>query len=379
MEAFMKAFFQPASVVLIGVSRQTGVGAYNNLEMLLRYGYQGKIYLVHPQAPEILGYQAYARVGDLPEVPELAVVSLARDRVVPVVEECLARGMRRFVVISQGFADADPQGRDLQAHLVSLMRSHQALLVGPNTMGSMDAFTGFTSAFVDVKREPDPPPVSLVAQSGALQVGQESFTGPLGKALDLGNAADVGFTEVLEYFEHDPQTRVIVLHMEGLAQGRRFLEVAHRVNRMKPILVLKTGSSTAGAQAALSHTGSLVGQDAVFAAAFQRAGITRARGAADLVDKVQAFRKLPARSQRPPHRYCHPQRGFGDHGPGRPEPGGSCGRAPSCGDPGESRAPGAVLAPPPQSRGSLAHRHADRGLSGRGRGNPARLFGRSRH
>jgi acetate---CoA ligase (ADP-forming) len=289
----MKAFFEPASVVLIGVSRQTGVGAYNNLEMLLRYGYQGKIFLVHPQAPEILGYQAYARVADLPEVPELAVISLARDRVVPVVEECLARGIRRFVVISQGFADADPPGRDLQARLVSLIRSHQALLVGPNTMGSLNAFADFTSAFVDVKREPHPPPVSLAAQSGALQVGQESFTGPLGKAVDLGNAADVGFTEVLEYFEHDPQTRVIVLHMEGLVQGRRFLEVAHRVNRQKPILVLKTGSSTAGAQAALSHTGSLVGQDAVVSAAFARAGITRARGASDLVDKVQAFRKLP--------------------------------------------------------------------------------------
>ena len=289
----MKAFFQPRSVALIGVSRQTGVGAYNNLEMLLRYGYEGKIFLVHPQAPKILGYQAYARVEDLPETPELAVISLARDRVVPVVEECLAQGMRRFVVISQGFADADPQGRELQAELVSLIRSHQALLVGPNTMGSLNAFTGFTTAFVDVPRENNPPPVTLVAQSGALQVGSESFTGPLGKALDLGNAADVGFAEVLAYLEHDPETRIIILHMEGLVQGRKFLEIARRVNREKPILVLKTGRSAAGAQAALSHTGSLVGEDAVFDAAFRRAGLTRVRGASDLVDQVQAFRKLP--------------------------------------------------------------------------------------
>ena len=289
----MKAFFQPGSVALIGVSRQTGVGAYNNLEMLLRYGYEGKIFLVHPQAPKILGYQAYARVEDLPETPELAVISLARDRVVPVVEECLAQGMRRFVVISQGFADADPQGRELQAELVSLIRSHQALLVGPNTMGSLNAFTGFTTAFVDVPRENNPPPVTLVAQSGALQVGSESFTGPLGKAMDLGNVADVGFAEVLAYLEHDPETRIIILHMEGLVQGRKFLEIARRVNREKPILVLKTGRSAAGAQAALSHTGSLVGEDAVFDAAFRRAGLTRVRGASDLVDQVQAFRKLP--------------------------------------------------------------------------------------
>jgi acyl-CoA synthetase (NDP forming) len=289
----MKVFFNPNSVVLIGASRQTGVGAYNGLEMLLRYGYQGKIFLVHPQTPEILGHKALARIEDLPEIPELAVISLARDRVLPVVEDCLAFGMRRFVVISQGFADADPQGQELQASLVSLMRSHNALLVGPNTMGSMNAYSGFTTAFVDVPRPANPPPVSLVAQSGALQVGQESFTGTLGKALDLGNAADVGFVEVLEYLEQDPHTRIIVLHMEGLVQGRKFLEVARRVNLTKPIVVLKTGRSPAGAQAALSHTGSLVGEDAVFSAAFRRLGLTRAQGAADLVDKVQAFRKLP--------------------------------------------------------------------------------------
>ena len=289
----MKAFFHPSSVVLIGMSRQTGVGAYNCLEMMLRYGYQGKIYLVHPAAPEILGHQAYPRVENLPEIPELAVISLARDRLVPVVEDCLAQGLRRFIIISQGLADADPPGRELQARLVSLMRSNQARLVGPNTMGAVNAFAGFTTAFVDVKREKNPPPVSLVAQSGALQVGPESFTGPLGKALDLGNAADVGFVEVLEYLEQDPETRVIVLHMEGLTQGRRFLEVAQRVNRKKPIVVLKTGRSAAGAQAALSHTGSMVGEDAVFSAAFRRIGLARAEGATDLLDKVQAFRKLP--------------------------------------------------------------------------------------
>ncbi len=289
----MRAFFQPQSVVLIGVPRATGVGAYNGLEMLLRYGYQGRIWVIHPEATEILGHRVHQRVQDLPEVPELAVIALGRDRVLPVVEDCLAFGLRRFVVISQGFADADARGRELQDLLVARVRAAGARLVGPNTMGSLNAFFGFTTAFVDIPRAQDPPPLTLVAQSGAPQVGSESFTGPLGQAIDLGNAADVGFVDLLEYLEHDPCTRVIALHMEGLAEGRRFLAAASRVSRTKPVVVLKTGRSAAGAQAALSHTGSLVGEDDVFTAAFERAGVLRVQDATELKDTLQALVKLP--------------------------------------------------------------------------------------
>lgn len=289
----MRVFFQPQSVVLIGVPRAAGVGAYNGLEMLRRYGYQGRVFVVHPEAVEILGHRVFARVQDLPEVPELAVIALGRDRVLPVVEDCLAFGIRRCVVISQGFADADARGKELQALLVARIRAAQARLVGPNTMGSLNAFFGFTTAFVDIPRPADPPPVTLVAQSGAPQVGSESFTGPLGQAIDIGNAADVGFVDLLEYLEHDPHTQVIALHMEGLTDGRRFLETASRVARKKPVVVLKTGRSAQGAQAALSHTGSLVGEDGVFSAAFARAGILCAQDATDLKDALQALAKLP--------------------------------------------------------------------------------------
>jgi len=289
----MDKLFSPQAVVLVGVSRRTGVGAYNGLEMLLRYGYQGRIYVVHPQAEEILGHKVYPRVEDLPEVPDLAVIAVGRDLVLAVVEECLAKGIRWLVIITQGFADADTQGRQLQAKLVAAARRCQAHLIGPNTMGVLNAYAHFTTAFVDLICPAAPPPVSLVAQSGAPQVGAESFTGPLGKAVDLGNAADVGFPEVLEYLETDPQTKVIALHIEGLSQGRRFLHTAARVNRRKPIVVLKTGVSPAGAQAALSHTGSMVGQDQVFTAACQRAGLTRVHSAQDLQDTILAFHRLP--------------------------------------------------------------------------------------
>ena len=108
----MQLFFEPRSVVLIGTSRQTGSGAYNNLEMLLSYGYPGRIYLVHPKVPEILGYQTHPGVADLPEIPDVAVISLGRDRMVPAVRECVQHGVKRLVVISQGFADADDHVTD---------------------------------------------------------------------------------------------------------------------------------------------------------------------------------------------------------------------------------------------------------------------------
>ena len=289
----MRELFEPRAVVLIGVSRQTGVGAYNGLEMLLRYGYRGRVYVVHPKTTEILGQKVCPRVQDLPEVPELAIIAVGRDLVLEVAEECFEKGIRWLVIITQGFADADTQGKKLQAKLVAAARQHQARIVGPNTMGVLNAFTCFSTAFVDLVCPPDPPPVSLIAQSGAPQVGAESFTGPLGKAVDLGNAADVGFVEVLEYLEQDPQTRVIALHIEGLVEGRAFLNTAARINRSKPVVILKTGVSQAGAKAALSHTGSMVGQDQVFSAACARAGLTRVKSALDFKDTVQTFHKLP--------------------------------------------------------------------------------------
>ncbi len=114
----MQLFFEPRSVVLIGTSRQTGPGAYNNLEMLLSYGYPRRIYLVHPKVPEILGYKTYPKVADLPEIPDLAVISLGRERMVPAVLDCVQHGIKRLVVISQGFADADDRGKELQAEIV---------------------------------------------------------------------------------------------------------------------------------------------------------------------------------------------------------------------------------------------------------------------
>ncbi|SMC17761.1 acetyltransferase [Desulfacinum hydrothermale DSM 13146] len=285
----MDGFLNPASVALIGVPRQSGVGAYNNLEMMLRYGYQGKIHVIHPKVPNILGFPTFPSVEALPEVPELAVISVGRDRVLPVFKQCAQKGIRNVIVISQGFADADEAGAELQRELVETARRFRVRVLGPNTMGVLNAFSHFSTAFLDLPKDPSPPPLSLVAQSGVLQVGIESFTGRIGKAIDIGNGCDVHFADVLPYLERDPQTEIIVLHMEGIQRGREFLRAAARMAGRKPIIVFKTGRSKAGAKAALSHTGSLVGEDAVFDAAFRKAGLVRVRNMVELRAACKAF------------------------------------------------------------------------------------------
>jgi acetyltransferase len=209
--------------------------------------------------------------------------------VVPAAAECARRGIKRLVVISQGFADADARGAELQAELVRLAREHGVRVLGPNTMGVLNPFSGFTTAFIDVFRDPEPAPLTMVAQSGAFQVGASSFTGRLGKAIDVGNACDLDAVDVLEYLADDPETRVIVLHLEGIKRGRRFLATAARVARRKPIIAFKTGRSAAGAKAAMSHTGSLVGEDAIVDLALTQAGVIRVRTLVEMLAVSRAF------------------------------------------------------------------------------------------
>ena len=290
----MEKFMNPESIALIGVPRNTGPGAFNNLEMMLNFGYKGKIYPVNPNANEICGFRSYPSVGEIPEIPDLAIISVGRDRVMDVFIRCAEKKIRRVVLITQGFADADEKGGKLQTELAELAKAENMRIVGPNTMGIYNAFDFFTTAFVDFKRPAEPPPITIVSQSGVMLAAEGVFSiDGIGKAIDVGNMCDVDFVDVLEYLEHDPQAKVIAMHMEGMKRGREFIEVARRVTRKKPVIVLKTGVSTIGAKAALSHTGSLVGEDAVFASAFERAGVIRVADTTEFKDAIKALLHLP--------------------------------------------------------------------------------------
>jgi acetyltransferase len=287
---FMRLFFEPGSVALIGAPRKTGTGTFNNVECLLRCGYKGTVYPVNPKAEEIYGIRSYPNVMDLPEVPDLAVISLGRDLVIPAFGECIRKGIRRVVIISQGFADADARGKELQSDITTMAREAGVRVVGPNTMGTYNNFTPFTTAFIDLKKPQKVFPVSVIAQTGVIQVAANQFAYlGWGKALDIGNSCDVDFVDGLHYFADDPQTSIIAIHMEGMLRGREFLEAAGKITRKKPIIVFKTGRSAAGAKAALSHTGMLAGEDEVNDAAFERAGVIRVKETAEMMLALQAL------------------------------------------------------------------------------------------
>lgn len=286
----MKKFLEPRSVALIGVPRSAGPDSYNNAETMLRYGYEGRLYPINPNAEGIYGLKAYKSVLDLPERADLAVISTGRDRVLPALRDCIRAGIDRVVVITQGFSDADEQGKAMQEEIVRTAREAGVRVLGPNTMGILNNFRNFTTAFMDTERPRVYPPVSVIAQTGFIQMAAPNMGyRHWGKAIDIGNGADVDVVDAMEYLEDDPETEIIFIYMEGVSRGAAFLETAARITRRKPVLVFKSGRTREGAQAALSHTGSLVGEDAVFEAAFRRTGIIRVNDGSELTDAVHAL------------------------------------------------------------------------------------------
>lgn len=289
----MHKFMDPASVALIGTPRRTGPGAFNNAEMMLRYGYRGRLYPVNQAGGDILGMKVYPALSEIPETVDLAIISVGRDRVSAAFEDCIRAGIGRVLIISQGFADADVRGRELQDEIARRARETGVRVLGPNTLGIVNNYIRFNTAFVEIPFPERFLPVSLIAQTGFLQVASRNLAWrDIGKAIDVGNSCDLDIADALDYLGDDPETQVIVIHMEGLKRGPAFLETAGRVSRKKPVIVLKTGRSSAGAKAALSHSGSLVGEDHVFDAVFERTGLLRVRTSVEMRDAIHALAVL---------------------------------------------------------------------------------------
>ena len=287
----MTRFMEPEHVAVIGATRKTGPGAYNLVENMLRFGYQGKVFPVNPLADEILGLKTFPRVGDIGEAIDLAVVNLPRDLVIQGIRECAAAGVRAVIVVGQGFADADKTGKKMQKEMVALARANGMRILGPNTLGVLNAFRPFTTSFMPLSRKTAP--VGVICQSGIFFVGSEKFSGMMGKGIDIGNAADIGFNEALTYLGEDPDIRVIAIHMEGVNRGREFITLAARITRKKPVVIFKTGRSEAGARAAASHSGSMAGSYQIYQTALGQAGCIMVREDSQMRDAVRTLLYLP--------------------------------------------------------------------------------------
>ncbi len=280
---------EPASIAIVGVTREASKDSWNILGNLLNYGFQGKMYPVNPAAEEILGIKTYPSLKAIPGKPDLVVIATPRFTAVDLVKECVDKGIKAIIVVAQGFADSDEEGKKMQSDLVRIAADGGARVIGPNTFGVSNAFRNLCTAFPPFKLERTP--IGLICQTGLFFVGLSRFR--YGKIFDLGNGCDVDVTDALQYFENDPDIKVINIHSEGIQQGKKFLKVAKQVARKKPVIALKTARSEYAAMAAQSHSGSLTGKDEVYGAMFKQHGIIRVDDIEELEEVSLAFLRLP--------------------------------------------------------------------------------------
>jgi acyl-CoA synthetase (NDP forming) len=298
----LDAFFRPKSVAIVGASSDPKKVGNTALKNLVSMGYQGKIFPVNPREDSILGFRCYKNMLEIPEPVDTCVLLVSADLTMNVAAELVQR-KRRYqdvtaaICMSAGFGEmGTPEGKQRERDLVQTLRSASIRLIGPNCVGVFDAYSGFNTNF-DIGTYPKGG-VSILTQSGAFANSYLYWAERLrllgvSKFASIGNMADVTMGELLRYLENDDSTRVIALYMEGFSNPREFFEVARKVSVAKPIVVMKTGKSEVGSKAALSHTGSVAGSDAIYDGAFRQAGITRARTILEFFDTVRAFAKQP--------------------------------------------------------------------------------------
>jgi len=287
----LDGLFQPASVALIGATDREGSLGAVLLRNLRRAGFRGELMLVSPHHRELEGMPVYPDVASLPRVPDLAVIATPPAAVPQLVAELGTCGTRAAVVITAGFGELGAAGRALQQATLDAARPHLLRLVGPNCVGIMVPGIGLDASFSHLA--PPDGDIAFVSQSGAMITAMLDWAAPralgFSHVVSLGDMADVDFGDMLDYLAVDAGTRAILLYVEAVTHGRKFMSAARAAARAKPVLVLKAGHSAAGAKAAASHTGALAGSDAVYDAAFARAGALRVGSMAELFDAAQTL------------------------------------------------------------------------------------------
>ncbi|MCK4314842.1 MAG: CoA-binding protein, partial [Anaerolineae bacterium] len=288
-------FFCPQSVAVVGASRDPEKLGYAVLANLNEGGYPGRLYPVNPKAKKILGLKAYPSVLDIPDPVDLAVVVIPYHFVPAVLEQCGQKGISAVVVISAGFREAGREGLEREMELVEIARKYHLRLIGPNCLGVIDTGTPLNATFA--AGMPPGGPIAFMSQSGALgtAVLDMAMAGRIGfsKFASLGNKADVSEIDLLETWSDDPASRVILIYVEGLPDGQKFIQVARKVTRHKPVVAIKSGVTASGSRAVSSHTGSLAGSEAAYKAAFRQAGVIRATSMEALFDYARAFAYQP--------------------------------------------------------------------------------------
>ncbi|HBZ69792.1 MAG TPA: hypothetical protein DEP35_08695 [Deltaproteobacteria bacterium] len=288
----------PKTIAVVGAGPGRGKIGHEILRNLIAGGFQGAIYPVHPRAKTVLDLPAYRRVTEIPRAVDLAVIAIPAPRVRGVVEDCADKQVPGIVVISAGFAESGEAGADAERELVRFSRANGMRMVGPNCMGIANTASAVRMNATFAPTAPAPGRVGFFSQSGALGIAileRSAATGAFGIStfVSAGNKADVSGNDLLQYWEEDPDTDVVLLYLEAVGNPRKFARLARRISRRKPIVALKGGISEAGRRGASSHTAALASPDAAIDALCAQAGIIRVHSMQDLFDVAELFSTQP--------------------------------------------------------------------------------------
>ena len=295
--ASLLPIFQPRSIAVVGASRDPESIGYRILEELITNRYQGPVYPVNPKARVIGSIHAYPDVKSLPEPVDLAVITVPLPSVMNVVDDCAANGVRALIVITAGFAELGATGAELQKQLRDKVRGYGMRMVGPNCMGALNTDPNVRMNASFSPFFPPPGTVAMSSQSGALGIAILDFARQLDLGLStfisVGNKADVSGNDLLQYWEEDPNTNVILLYLESFGNPRRFARLARRVSRSKPIVAVKSGRTVAGKRAAGSHTAALAASDIAVETLFLQTGVIRAQSLEEMFDLAAVLGNQP--------------------------------------------------------------------------------------
>jgi acetyl coenzyme A synthetase (ADP forming)-like protein len=293
--ASLKPFFEPRSVAVIGASARRGTIGGELFRNILAADFAGAAYPINRAGEAVGGVPGYPDIADVPVVVDLAVICVPGALVLDATRTALASGVKAVCVISAGFAETGAEGQSRQDELLALVRAHGARLIGPNCLGVASNATRLNATFA--RRCAPAGRIGFSSQSGALGLAllEEADARGLGLSsfVSIGNKADVSSNDLLEYWQDDPNTDVVLLYLESFGNPRKFARVASRVARAKPILAMRSGTSRSGARAASSHTAALAGSDAAVEALFWQAGVLRARTLEELLDAAVFFSTQP--------------------------------------------------------------------------------------
>lgn len=292
----LDSIFNPKSIAIIGASRKPEKLGNRILRNLSNRGFQGKLFPVNPQANEILGFPTYSSVIDIPEPVDLAMIVVPAPTVLRAMEDCVKKGVKGAVVISAGFAETGPKGKKLQEEMVEIARRGGLRFVGPNCEGIFNATANIDLTFA--AKSPKKGGISFISQSGAIGAntmfrwGAERGVG-FNMFCSSGNEADLCSTDYLEYISQDKETKVVMMYLEGIKNGRKLFKVAKKIAKSKPIVIMKGGETEAGSRAVLSHTGVLAGSNILFNAVCKQTGMIKVDDADEFFDVAMTFETQP--------------------------------------------------------------------------------------